>query len=170
MDDQTTCAKCRTALAIADWTCPRCGAIVDRYLFGTVTLKSLAGEGCKAYWSGYQDCKQRKSETGSAAIQPEAYHPTPRQETPYRAGWQRAADQIEAKADRKFGRRRGIRVLASGILALSLGIGVAYGTDLLTGGHVSLIVVTPIGAGVVGIVTGIVMTITGENDEARPDS
>jgi hypothetical protein len=98
------------------------------------------------------------------------YHPTPGQETPYRAGWQRAADQIEAKADRKFGRRRGLRVLGSGILALSLGIGVAYGTGLLTGGRLSLLVVTPIGAGVVGIVTGIVMMITGENDEARPDA
>src|ERR1017187_2169598 len=90
MDDQTACPKCRTALAIKDWTCPRCGAIIDRSLFGTVTLKPLAGEGRSAYLSGYQDCKRRKHETGSAAIQPESYHPTPRQETQYRAGWQRA--------------------------------------------------------------------------------
>jgi hypothetical protein len=86
MHDQITCLKCRTALAIKDWTCPRCGAIIDRYLFGTVSLKFLAGEGRTAYRSGYQDCKKRERETGAAAIQPESYHPTPGQETPYRAG------------------------------------------------------------------------------------
>jgi len=85
-----------------------------------------------------------------------------------RAGWQAATDKLEAKADRKFGRRRGLRVLESGVVLLSLGLGIAYGTTSATNNHVTVLVYTPIGLGALNIVVGIVMIITGNNDEARP--
>lgn len=115
-----------------DWTCPHCGAIVDRYLFSTVTLKSLEGEGRNAYLAGYQDCMTQARAGGTRAVRPETYRPHPGQETAYRAGWQRAADKVAAKADRKFGRRRGIKVFGSGVTLLLLGLGVAYGTQGIT--------------------------------------
>ena len=107
MDVQTVCPQCRSPLAMKDWTCPHCGAIVDRYLFSTVTLKSLQGEGRSAYLAGYQDCMNRARAGGSTAIRPDTYRPSPGQETAYRAGWQGAADKLGAKADRKFGTTQG---------------------------------------------------------------
>jgi hypothetical protein len=170
MDDRTICPKCRSALTMKDWTCSHCGAIVDRFLFSTVTLKSLQGEGRNAYLAGYQDCMNQARAGGSPAIRPETYRPSPGQETAYRAGWQGAADKLTAKADRKFGRRRGIRVLWSGVILILVGLGVAYGTEGITSGRFTLIWGTPLGLGVVNIVLGIVMLLTGENDEARPDA
>jgi hypothetical protein len=167
-DNQASCRQCGNELAAKDWTCPRCGAIIDRFLFSTVSLKSLDDEGRKAYHFGYKDCIKRSSETGSSVIQPENYHPQGGKETEYRAGWQAASEKVEAKADRKFGRRRGLIVLGSGIALLLVGLAIAYGTLNATKGHVVLIAYTPIGLGVMNIVIGIVMIMTGYNDEARP--
>jgi hypothetical protein len=164
---QIICAQCRRDLQPKDWSCPVCGAISDRLLFGTVTPKSLEGGGLNAYHQGYQDCIKQHSQTQSVAIRPGAYHPTAGSETAYRAGWQKSADKLEAKADRKFGRRRGLRVLGSGIVLLSLGLFIAFGTGSAT--PVTVIVLTPLGIGAVNTVLGIFMLITGENDEARPE-
>jgi hypothetical protein len=170
MEDQTLCVQCRSALATKDWTCPRCGAIVDRYLFSTVKLKSLGGESRNSYQSGYQACKEQARQTGSTAIRAGSYHPNPGHVTAYRAGWQAAAIKLEGIGDRKFGRRRGLRVLGSGVVSLLIGIGIAAAVNTVTGGHVTLIVLAPIGLGVVGIVIGFMMILTGEPDDARPDS
>jgi hypothetical protein len=170
IDDQTVCTQCRRELQTKDWTCPRCGAIVARYLFSTVTLKSLEGEGRNAYQAGYQDCIKQAGQTGSPAIRPESYHPTIGNETAYRAGWQAAAGKLDAKADRKFGRRRGLRVLGAGVVTLFVGLGIAYVTASATNGRVTLLAFAPIGLGALNIVLGIVMLITGSNDEARPDA
>ena len=153
-----------------DWTCPHCGAIVDRYLFSTVTLKSVEGKGRDAYLAGYQDCMNQMRGGGSPAIRPETYRPHPGQETAYRAGWQGAANKLTAKADRKFGRRRGIVVFVSGVAALLLGLGVAFVTQDMTNGKFTLLWVTPLGLGAVNIVLGIVMFLTGDSDLARPDA
>jgi len=168
MEDQSLCRHCRNTLAIKDWTCPGCGAIIDRYLFGTITLKSLAGESRSSFQAGFEGCNEQSRQTGSTAIGPGNYHPTPGYETAYRAGWQAAANRIEAIADRKFGRRRGLEVLGSGVASLLIGIGIAVLVNSGTGGHVTLIVVAPLGMGVIGIVVGLAMIFTGENDEARP--
>jgi hypothetical protein len=167
-DDQTLCKHCRKELAAKDWTCPTCGAIVARYLFSTVTLKSLHGESRNAYRSGYEACLNQAGQTGSSAIRAGTYFPSPGNETAYRAGWQASMDNLEAKADRKFGRRRGLRVLGSGVILLSLGLGIAYGASSATSDHFTLLEYTPIGLGALNVVVGIVMIITGNNDEARP--
>lgn len=167
-DDQTVCTQCRKELQTKDWTCPRCGAITARYLFSTVTLKSLEGEGRNAHKAGYQDCVKQSGQTGSPTIRPESYHPTVGNETAYRAGWQAAADKLDAKADRKFGRRRGLRVLGAGVATLLIGVGIAYASKSASNGHITLIVYAPIGLGAVNIFIGLVMIITGSNDEARP--
>jgi hypothetical protein len=76
IDRQTVCPQCRDELQTKDWACPRCGAIVARYLFGTVTLKSSEGKGRHAYQAGYEDCGKQAIQTGSPAIRRENYHPT----------------------------------------------------------------------------------------------
>jgi hypothetical protein len=116
---------------------------------------------------GYQDCVKQNSQTRSTAIQPETYHPTVGSENAYRAGWQKAADKLEAKADRKFGRRRGLRVLGSSVVLLLIGLAIAFGTGRVS--HVTVLVGAPLGLGAVNIVLGVVMLITGTTDEARPD-
>ena len=170
MGDQTLCVQCHTALAIKDWTCPRCGAIVDRFLFSTINLKSLKGESRNSYQAGYAACEEQVRQTGSTTIGLGCYHPTTDYEKEYRAGWQIAADKVNAKADRKFGRRRGVRVLGGGVVSLLAGIGITVGVHILTRGLITHIVVDLTGLGVVGIVIGLTMIVTGENDDARPDS
>ncbi len=73
---------------------------------------------------------------------------------------------LPPKADRKFGRRRGFRVLGSGVVLLSIGLAVAFATGT---SHVTVLLLTPLGLGVLNIVLGVVMLITGTNDEARPE-
>jgi hypothetical protein len=51
-----------------------------------------------------------------------------------------------------------------------VGLGVAYGKQGITDGKFRLIWVTPLGVGALNIVIGIVMVLTGDNDEARPDA
>ena len=167
-DNQTVCHQCSHPVTARDWTCPRCGEVIDKYLFGTVTLKSLEDEGRTAYQAGYRDCLKQAEQTGSWTIRPESYRPSPGNETAYRAGWQAAVNKLEAKADRKFGRRRGLRVFGSGVVLFLLGIGFYFGTGGASGGHVRVIVVSPIAVGALNMVIGVVMMLTGENDEARP--
>ena len=108
MESPAACSRCRRSLHLKDWTCPFCGEIIDRYLFSTVTLKSLGTEGRNAYQSGYRDCLEQARNFHSTVIVMQRYRPTAGQETAYRAGWQMAANKRAAKADRKFGRRRGL--------------------------------------------------------------
>ena len=166
------CGDCHNQLTAKDWACPRCGAIADRYLFNTVTLKSLEGESRNAYHRGYKECRQQAKHTGSWVIQPENYRPVRGYETAYRAGWQAASSKLEARADRKFGRRRGVRVLGSGVAALFLTVGFAWMTGRTLNNHVMEWLLEhlylPIGLGAVNVVLGIVMILTGANDEARP--
>lgn len=146
-------------------TCPFCGAISDRTLFDTLTLKSLQGTERSAYEQGFQDCEKQRSQTGSSEITPERYRPTAENENAYRAGWQNASDKLEAAADRKFGRKRGLRVLLSGVGLLALGTAVALVSG--SAANVTVWYVTPLGLGAVNIIIGIAMIVTGTNDEAR---
>ncbi len=168
-ENQTVCTQCRKDLRPEDWTCPRCGSITAPYLFGTIKLKSLQGNAREAYLGGYQDCRNQAEQTGSPAIRPESYHPAPANENAYRAGWKAAADKLDAKADRKFGRRRGLIVLGTGAGLLTAGIGIAFLSMAVTHGHITLLALSPIGLGALNILLGIVMIITGSNDEARPE-
>jgi hypothetical protein len=59
-------------------------------------------------------------------------------------------------------------VLGSGLGLLLLGLGIAFGTLSATNGRVVMLAYVPIGVGALNIVIGIVMIITGANDEARP--
>ena len=166
----SACIQCRYSLAPKDWTCPQCGAIVDRYLFSTVTRKSLEGDNLNAYESGYQHCQAQIRQTGKTAIRPENYHPVRGRETAYRAGWQRAAEQHSDKADRKFGRRRGAIVFATGVLLLAGGLVIAYGTGQASGGTLMYFSEPLFGAGGLSVAIGLGMLITGSNDEVRPDA
>lgn len=57
-------------------------------------------------------------------------------------------------------------MLGSGVVFLSIGLALAVGTASV--GHITVLVVTPLGLGVVNIVIGVVMLITG-TDEAKPE-
>ena len=70
IDNQTVCNQCRRELQTKDWTCPRCGAIVARYLFSTVTAKSVEGEDRTAYQAGYGDCIEQAGRMGTPVIRP----------------------------------------------------------------------------------------------------
>ena len=168
MDEQAICVECRECFADKEWTCPHCGAIADRYLFGTITLNSLSGDARNAYRSGYQDCIEQQSRTSNTAVQRESYKPIKGNETAYRAGWQQAANKLNAKADRKFGRRRGVHVMGGGLVAVAVGAVIALLTYKTLG--VQVIFVAPIGLGLLSVVIGLVMIITGTTDEARPDA
>ncbi len=169
-EPQSPCIQCRYSLTPKDWTCPRCGAIVDRYLFSTITRESLEGDSLNAFESCYRHCRIQKQHTGSTTIRPEAYRPVPRCETAYRAGWQCAADELSARADRKFGRRRGAIVLGSGVAAIGAGLVLAYVTNWLSGGSFMFIWETLFGAGAVSVAIGLGMLVTGSGDEVRPDA
>lgn len=164
----TVCMECRKAVRLSDWTCPHCGAILDKYLFGTVTQKSLDAQGRIAFQAGFDGCMRQAAEKGSSAIAASQYHPPAGYETAYRAGWQQAADRILGRASRKIGRKRGLKVLGSGILLLLLGGGIMLGTGALTGGRISLLWLTPFGLGAINVVIGIVMFLTGDSDEPKP--
>jgi hypothetical protein len=77
------------------------------------------------------------------------------------------ADKLDAKANRKLGRRRGLPVLGSGLLSLSIGLAGTFATSYLS--HTVWLVVAPLGLGVVNTVLGTAMLITGATDEARPE-
>jgi hypothetical protein len=157
-----TCADCRRDISLKDWTCPYCGRILDSYLFSTVTAKSVSGSDKDAFLAGYQACMNRWTQRHSVGL--EEYQPTAGRETAYRAGWKRACDKIEGKAERKRGRRRGLQLIGSGVVLTSAGVGVF----LAVGDNVGLgvkLYVTLLGFGILNIVIGIVAVITGASDE-----
>lgn len=61
-------------------------------------------------------------------------------------------------------------MLAAGVVSLFVGLGIAFVTTSATNGRITLLAYTPIGLGALNIVLGIVMLVTGSNDEARPDA
>ena len=113
-----TCA-CNQPIAAKDWTCPHCGRILDRFLFESITPKSLSGRDQDAFDRGYQACRDQWTRTRSTEIL--AYRPVPNRETAYRAGWQYAALGIAAKLERRQGRRRGVTLPWTGALATAAG-------------------------------------------------
>jgi hypothetical protein len=112
------CPDCQQTITAKDWTCPRCGGILDRYLFSTVTPNSLSGADKDAFRTGYDACMSQWEQTSSTEIG--EYRPIPGHETAYRAGWQRASAKLRAKAERKGGRRRGLKVIGSGAFSRRL--------------------------------------------------
>jgi rhomboid protease GluP len=154
------CRGCRRVADLRDWTCPQCGFVLDRFLFSTVTAKTVTGEDKVAFQAGYDACMNRWNVYGSTEVAD--YRPPAGHETAYRAGWQNAADKIEGKQERKRGRRRGLQLLGSGALFSALG-GFLLATAGITG--MSLVI---FGIGVINLVLGIVSVITG-NSDACPD-
>jgi rhomboid protease GluP len=155
------CPACKHTTSLKDWTCPGCGHVLDGYLFGTVTPKSVAGADKDAFWAGYEACMSRWKETGSLELG--EYRPTSGYETSYRAGWQYASDKIEAKGERKRGRRRGLQLLGSGALLTVIG-----GTLVVVGVPLLESYLT-LGAGVLSLVLGTVSLITGKSDAEAPE-
>jgi hypothetical protein len=158
-----TCPDCRRGISLKDWTCPHCGRILDSYLFSTVTAKSVSGPDKIAFLAGQQACTDRWRQCHSVRL--EEYQPTVGRETPYRAGWRHACDKIEGKAERKRGRRRGLQLIGSGVVAESIGLVILFGSPIVTGGHVRVWCGTFLAGGIVSIVIGIVAVITGASDE-----
>jgi hypothetical protein len=107
------CPGCKQTTKTQDLTCPSCGAILDQYLFSTVTPESVSGEDKDAFTAGYEACMGQWNETGSLDLG--VYRPVPGHETAYRAGWRHASGKIEARAERQRGRRRGLALLGSGV-------------------------------------------------------
>ena len=73
------CPGCGQITSEQEWTCPCCGRILDRYLFGTITAKSLTGPDKDAFGAGYEACMNRWKETGLLELGD--YHPVPGHET-----------------------------------------------------------------------------------------
>jgi len=158
-----TCPDCKRTITVKDWTCPRCGGILDRYLFSTVTPKSLSDGDKDAFQTGYDACMSQWEQTSSTEI--EVYRPVPGRETAYRAGWQHASAKLRAKAERKAGRRRGLAVIGFGAVLTLLGAAIMAGSTTATFGHVTVLPVQVLGAGILALVLGLVMLITGASDE-----
>jgi rhomboid protease GluP len=154
------CIGCRRVVDLRDWTCPQCGFILDRFLFSTVTAKTVTGEDKAAFRAGYEACMNQWSGFGSTEVVD--YHPPAGRETAYRAGWQKAADKIEGKQERKRGRRRGLELLVAGALFTAFG-----GFLLATAGIMGRTLVF-LAIGVINLALGIVSVITG-NSDACPD-
>jgi hypothetical protein len=155
------CPQCRSQFHARDWTCPRCGHILDRYLFSTVTARSVTGRDKEAYQAGYAACMERWKSTGSVEIS--AYRPPAGHETAYRAGWQRCSARIEGRAERKRGRRRGFVLLGTGTLLTAVGAPMAvYGFQYDVSERVVYIA---LGAGLLNLAFGLVAIITGRSDE-----
>jgi rhomboid protease GluP len=161
------CPGCGKATSALDWTCPCCGHVLDRYLFGTITAKSIAGADKDAFWAGYEACMSRWKETRSFELG--EYRPVPGHETAYRAGFQHATDKIEAKDDRKRGRRRGLQLLGSGAVLTLVGgplAANAWGTNNWLSYMAWPYVI--LGAGIVSLVMGMVSLLTGVSDAVPP--
>jgi hypothetical protein len=150
------CPDCRLPVAPKDWTCPRCGSILARFLFSTVAAKSVTGEDKEAFRAGEGACRARWKESKSIELAP--YRPTPGHETAYRAGWQLAASKIKAEGERRKGRRRGLQLLGIGTV-LSASAGVVY-----LGTYPHSIVVWLWISGGLALVFGLVMLISGISD------
>src|SRR4051794_8499824 len=87
------CPGCKRSTQPEDWTCPGCGHILDRYLFGTITAKSVTGADKDAFRAGYDACMNKWKTSASVELAP--YQPVPGHETAYRAGWGQAAANLE---------------------------------------------------------------------------
>jgi membrane associated rhomboid family serine protease len=162
-----SCPGCGQTTSALDWTCHRCGRVLDRYLFGTITSKSVAGGDKDAFWAGYNACMSGWKETRSVEIG--EYRPVPGHETAYRAGWQHAADKIEAKDDRKRGRRRGLQLLGSGAVLTLVGGPLsanAWGSHGLLSYMAWPYVM--LGAGILNLVLGVAALLTGVSDAVPP--
>jgi hypothetical protein len=155
------CPGCKQATTLKDVTCPHCGRILDRYLFSTITAKSLSGAAKEAFQTGYDVCKGKWKTTGSAEIA--EYRPVPGHETEYRAGWQCAVSELEGKADRKRGRKRGLKLIAIGLLLTAIGAPWSYFAFNEGFGFRSPYMV--LGGGLLCLAMGIVSVITGNSDE-----
>src|SRR3954452_7042600 len=158
------CPGCQHETSARDWTCRHCGRILDPFLFGTITPKSLAGADKDAFRAGYEACRNRWSETRSTDLGD--YRPMPDHENAYRAGWQHAANELEAKDDRKRGRRRGLQLAGSGALLTLIG------GSVLAGGTMAAWNLLVVGAGLLNLALGLFALITGTSDglSARPAS
>jgi hypothetical protein len=155
------CPGCGQSTRSQDWTCPRCGHILDRYLFGTITAKSVTGADKDAFQAGYAACMSKWKSSGSTELS--EYRPVPGHETAYRAGWQNAAAKLEGKAERKRGRRRGLVLLGIGTLLSAVGVPLVMdGFSRGSGARLPYII---LGAGILNILFGIVAVITGDSDE-----
>ena len=163
------CPACARRVLLTNWACPRCGHILDAYLLGTITSKSVGGEERVAFKAGYIACNTQFRQSGSVEI--EHYRPVPGHETAYRAGWARAAERIRAKTDRRQGRKQGLILILVGLLSLALGIAILVTIERLFGsrGHVDGGGLMAIGAlmltGLVNLVIGIVCLLTGEDSD-----
>jgi membrane associated rhomboid family serine protease len=161
------CSGCGRIASVQEWSCPRCGRILDRYLFGTITPKSLAGADEDAFWAGYQACMSQWKAMQSLDVG--EYRPVPGHETAYRAGWQHAADKVEGREERKHGRRHGLKLLASGAVLTLLGIPLSVsawsGDSLLSYMWWPYAILA---AGIVSLVTGLVSVVTGVSDAVPP--
>lgn len=158
------CPGCGRTGSVQDWTCPRCGRILDRYLFSTITPKSVTGPDEDAFWAGYEDCMGRWKAT--QLLELGEYHPVPGHETAYRAGWQHAVDRVEGREERKRGRRHGLKLFASGAV-LTL-----VGTPLAVSAWNSHSWISNmwwpyaiLAAGIISLVFGLVGLLTGVSDE-----
>ena len=100
------CPDCRQTANPQDWTCTQCGLVLDRFLFGTVTQKSVSGADKEAFLAGAEACASQWREIGSVELR--VHRPVRGHENAYRAGWHNAAQRIEGKGERKRGRRRGV--------------------------------------------------------------
>jgi hypothetical protein len=118
------CPGCRRTTRTQDWTCPACGAILDRYLFSTIRAESLSERERTAFDAGYDACMNQWKASRSTELAP--YKPDRGHETSYRAGWHCAATKIEARAERKRGRRRGVVLLAIGAGLTAVGAPLAF--------------------------------------------
>lgn len=162
-----TCPGCAQVATLHDWSCPRCGRILDRYLFGTVTEKSVTGADKDAFRAGFAACMARWKEAQSVEIG--EYRPVPGRETAYRAGWQSAADKVEAKSERKRGRRRGLQLLGAGAVLTLVGGPMAAGAWGSRGwlSYTAWPYVV-LGAGIVNLVLGFAALLTGHSDAVPP--
>ena len=144
-----------------NWTCPHCGRVLDRYLFGTVTAKSVTGADKDAFWAGYQACVSRWKEAGMLELG--VYRPAPGHETAYCAGWQHAAQKIESQGERKRGRRRGLQLFGVGILFTALGGG------WMASEGVESVPMVLLAIGGLNLLLGAYALLTGESDACPPE-
>jgi hypothetical protein len=99
--DETVCYICRKVIKSNAWTCPYCGKIFEKLLLSTLTLDSLSGPQKEAFSRGYEDCKARWKETKDISVSISTYKPLPGYENAYRAGWKKAADELEIRGETK---------------------------------------------------------------------
>jgi hypothetical protein len=156
------CPECKRLTKVEDWACPRCGLILAPYLFSTITSKSVSGKDEDAFWAGYGACMNQWIKTQSVELI--EYRPVAGRETAFRAGWRHATDELEAKDERRRGRKRGLVLLGSGVVSTFVGGMALYFSDKI---HVHLPhqVEVLLGLGIINTVLGLHCLITGDSDQ-----